>query len=62
MAEKNHVDQTEVMNRQSLHLVFINGQVPVPDSRRNADLQWQKLDPKMEGTVKRLIAHLKDEK
>jgi hypothetical protein len=62
MAEKKHVNEAEEMALSLLHLVL--GDVPVtnPDGWRKARQERQKLDPEMEGTVKRLIAHLKDEK
>jgi hypothetical protein len=62
MAEKKHVYKNEVMALPPLRLVLGDVPVPDPDWRRNADQKRQQLDPRMEGTVKRLIAHLKDEK
>jgi hypothetical protein len=62
MAEKKRVNEVEEMALSPLDLVM--GDVPVsyPDGRRKACQERQKLDLEMEGTVKRLIAHLKDEK
>ncbi|MCX6035994.1 MAG: hypothetical protein NTV38_13645 [Chloroflexi bacterium] len=62
MADKKRVNEAEEMALSPLDLVM--GDVPVsyPDGRRKAYQERQKLDPEMEGTVKRLIAHLKDEK
>ena len=62
MAEKKRVYEAEVMTLPSLRLVL--GDVPVPDPAglRKTGQERQNLDPKMESTVKRLIAHLKDEK
>jgi len=62
MAEKKHVYETEVMALPLLHLVLGDVPVPDPDWRRNTGQKQQKLNPEMEGTVKRLIAYLKDEK
>jgi hypothetical protein len=46
-----------------LRLVLGDVPIPDPDGRRNSRLEGrQKLDPEIESTVKRLIAHLKDEK
>jgi hypothetical protein len=62
MAENKYASERENMTRQPVRLV--QGNIPAldPDSRQNPGQNWQKLDPRMEGTVKRLIAHLKDEK
>jgi len=62
MAEKKHVHEAKMMTPPSLRLVL--GDVPVPDpvGWRKAGQKRQKLDLEMESTVKRLIAHLKDEK
>jgi hypothetical protein len=63
MTEKKRVYEAQVMmNLPPLRLVL--GDVPLPDPAclRNAGQNSQKVDPKMEGTVKRLIAHLEDEK
>jgi hypothetical protein len=62
MAEKKRVHETEMMALTSLRLML--GDVPAldPDGWHKAGQKLQKLDPKMEGTVKRLIEHFKDEK
>jgi hypothetical protein len=62
MAEKKRVYEAQVMNLPPLRLVL--GDVPVPDPAglHKSGKERQKLDPEMEGTVKRLIAHLKDDK
>ncbi|HEY5269409.1 MAG TPA: hypothetical protein VII97_03675 [Anaerolineales bacterium] len=62
MTEKKRVNEAEGMALSPLHLVLGDVPVPNPDGRRKACQERQKLDPEMEGTVKRLIAHLKDEK
>jgi hypothetical protein len=62
MAEKKRVYEAQVMALPPLRLVL--GDVPVPDPAglRKSGQEMQKLDTEMEGTVKRLIAHLKDDK
>jgi hypothetical protein len=45
-----------------LGLVLGDVPIPDPDGRHKAGQKRQKLDSEMESTVKRLIAHLKDEK
>jgi hypothetical protein len=62
MSEKKHLYEAEVMSLPPLRLVL--GDVPVPDPAglRKIDHKQQKLEHTMEGTVQRLIAHLKDEK
>ena len=62
MAEKKHMYETEVMSLPPLRLVL--GDVPVPDPAglRKTGQKQQKLELTMEGTLQRLIAHLKDEK
>jgi hypothetical protein len=62
MAEKKRVYEAQVMNLPPLRLVL--GDVPVPDPAglRKSGKEQRKLDSEMEGTVKRLIAHLKDDK
>ena len=62
MAEKKHVYEAEVMTLPTLRMVLGDVPVPDPDWRRKADQKRQKQAPELEGTVKRLIAHLKDEK
>ena len=62
MAEKKYVYETEVTSLPPLRLML--GDVPVsdPEEWRNSTQRKQKLNPEMEGTVKRLIAYLKDNK
>jgi hypothetical protein len=62
MTDKKHVYEAEMMALPPLRLVL--GDVPVPDPVKpyNAGQKQQKLDPEMESTVKRLIAHLKNGK
>jgi hypothetical protein len=60
MADKKHVYEAKVMGLPPLRLVL--GDIPVPATERHhqAGQKQQKMDRKMEGTVKRLIAHLKE--
>jgi hypothetical protein len=62
MAEKKRIYEAEVMALPPLRLVL--GDVPAPDPafRHKAIQEIQTLNPEIAGTVKRLIAHLKDEK
>jgi len=62
MVEKKYVYGDEVMTLPLLYLVV--GEIPISDhdGQRKAGLERLKLDPKMEGVVKRLIEYLKDEK
>jgi hypothetical protein len=62
MAEKKRMYEAEMMAMPPQR--FMLGDMPVLnlDGRHNAGLKPLKLDPEMENTVKRLIAHLKDEK
>jgi hypothetical protein len=62
MVEKKHMYESEVMSLPPLRLVLGDVPVPDPNGRRTTSQNQQNLDPRMEGTVKRLIAHLKDEK
>ncbi len=62
MAEKKHVYEAEVMAMPPLRMVLSDVPVPDPDGQHKTGQKQPKLDPEMEGTVKRLIAHLKDEK
>ncbi len=61
MADKKRVYEAEMMALPPLRMVLGDVPVPDPDGRRKANQKQRKLDPAMEGTVKRLIAHLKDE-
>ena len=62
MVDKKRVYESQVMALPPLRLVL--GDVPVPDpgGLRKTNQEWQKSDAEIEGTVKRLIAHLKDDK
>jgi hypothetical protein len=62
MAEKKRMYEAGVLALPPLHLVLGDMTVPDPDWQRKAGQKRQKLAPEMEGTVKRLIAHFKDEK
>ena len=61
MAEKKHGYKDEEMILSPMRLVMGDGSVLDPAGIRNDGQKRQILDPKMEGAVKRLIAHLKDE-
>jgi hypothetical protein len=62
MAEKKRVYESDVMALPPLRLVL--GDIPSPDPDRRTKLGQQPLKPgrEMEIPVKRLIAHLKDQK
>ncbi len=60
MTDKKHVFEAEMMTQQPLRLVMGDVPVPDPDKRYNTGQKQQKLDPEIESTVKRLIAHLKN--
>ncbi|HEX7541425.1 MAG TPA: hypothetical protein VF352_04775 [Anaerolineales bacterium] len=62
MAEKKRESESQVMSLPPLHIVLGDVSFPDPDGRYKTAEKQQKLDPDMEGIVKRLIAHLKDEK
>jgi hypothetical protein len=62
MLEKDHVNQVEVMVRPTQYLGQGSGIVPDPLNQQLVDQNMQKLEIKMESTVKRLIAHFKDNK
>jgi len=59
--DKKRVYEVEMMALPPLRMVLGDVPVPDPDGRRKTGQKRQKLDPEIEGTVKRLIAHLKDE-
>ena len=62
MTDKKHIFEAEMMTLPPLRLVLGDVPVPNPDKRYNAGQKQQKLDPEIESTVKRLIAHLKNAK
>ena len=62
MTDKKRVFEAEMMALPPLRLVLGEVPVPDPDKRYNAVQKQQKLDPEIESTVKRLIAHLKNGK
>jgi hypothetical protein len=59
--DKKRVYEAEVLSLPPLRMIL--GEVPVPDpaSRRKTNQQMEHA-PELENTVKKLIAHLKDEK
>ncbi len=61
MAEKKRMYEAEVMALPPLRLVLGDVPVPDPDGRRRTGQKRREPSPELEGTVKRLIAHLKDE-
>ena len=62
MAEKKRVYESEVMALPPLRMML--GEIPSPDpeGRREAGRLSLKANPEIKGTVKKIIAHLKDEK
>ena len=62
MTEKKHMYETEVMGLPPLRMVL--GEVPSPDpeGRSKSNRQSLKTNREIIVPVKRLIAHLKDEK
>lgn len=62
MADKKQISEAEIIASPPLHMVLGDMPFQDPDWRCKTDQKPRKLDPSMEGTVKRLIAHLKDEK
>jgi hypothetical protein len=65
MVEKKHATNSDFSALPAeLSMRFALGDVPIfdPNGYHRGDLIPRKLDHKMESTVKRLIAHLKDEK
>lgn len=61
MAEKKRMYEAEMMAMPPQR--FVLGEMPIHnlDGRHNAGLKPLKLNPEMENSIKRLIAHLKDE-
>ena len=62
MAEKKRGYVAEMMALSPLRMMLGDMSGPDPDGRHKGGLKRLKLDHEMENTVKRLIAHLKDEK
>ena len=62
MAVKMQFDEVKVMTFSPGWLVLGAGPISDPDSQHNTIQKRLKLGPELEGTVKRLIEHLKDEK
>ncbi len=60
MTEKKHIYESEVMALPPLRMVL--GDIPAPDPEKQYQVDWKhpKTRREMEGTVKRLIAHLKE--
>jgi hypothetical protein len=61
MAEKKHVYESDVMGLPALRLVLGDVPSPDPDGRHKTGQQPKKPSRELEGTVKKLIAHLKEE-
>jgi hypothetical protein len=62
MAEKKRVYESDVMGLPPLRLVLGDVPSPDPEGRRKPNQKTQKPSPELKSTVKRIIAHLKDEK
>jgi hypothetical protein len=60
MADKKRVYKSEVLALPPLRMVL--GEVPSPDPERRKSNKPALKPREMESTVKRIIAHLKDEK
>ena len=61
MANKKRMYEADVMALPPLRMVL--GDVPIPDpAGRRKTNHKQEHAPELEGTVKKLIAHLKDDK
>ncbi len=60
MTDKKHVYNVDVMALPPLRMVL--GDIPVPDPEKQFQVNRKQQTPsrEMEGTVKRLIAHLKE--
>ena len=61
MDEKKRVYDSEVMGLPPLRLVIGDVPNPDPDRRNRFNQLMRKSNRKMEGTVKRIIAHLEKE-
>jgi hypothetical protein len=62
MTDKKQAFEDEMMTLPLQRLVLGDVPAPDPDKRFSAGQKQLKLDPEMESTVKRLIAHLKNGK
>jgi hypothetical protein len=62
MAEQKQVCSSKLMALPPLQMVLSDPAMPDPFLRRKEDLNAGSQKRDMEGTVRRLIAHLKDEK
>jgi hypothetical protein len=64
MAEKKRLFKAEMLNLAPAHAVIGDEPVRLLDQemQNRLDLRQLKLDPALEPSVKRLIAHFKDEK
>jgi len=60
MSDKEHLSEVDVMDLPSIQLSLRDVPVPGPDRQNQAGQQQYKLDRDMEDTVKKLIAHLKE--
>ena len=61
MDEKKRVYESEVMALPPLRLVIGDVPNPDPDRRNRANQLFRKSNREIEGTVKRIIAHLEEE-
>jgi hypothetical protein len=62
MTEKKHVYESNAFGLTSFRLVLGNVPSPEPESKRRIRKNAENQEPEMEVPVKRLIAHLKEEK
>ena len=60
MDEKKRVSDSEVMTLPPVRLVIGDAPSPDPDRRNSPDQLIRKPNREMEGTVKRIIAHLEE--
>jgi hypothetical protein len=60
MAVKKKVYEPELMGLPHLRLVMDDIPLPDPERQFRAAQKQQKLDPDVEDTIKRLIAHLRE--
>jgi hypothetical protein len=61
MDEKKRVYESEVMALPPLRLVIGDVPNPDPDKRNRSNQLMRKANREMEGTVKRIIAHLEED-
>jgi hypothetical protein len=61
MDKKKHVYNLDVMALPPLRLVIGDIPSPDPDRRNKTDQQTRKSSRELEGTVKRIIAHLEED-